>query len=60
MEGLRFGGGGGSGAGFKTGEARKAVGDGMVIVSIVTASYTGEKTSTFAFVIYTQMQKIYV
>lgn len=45
--GLRLGGGGGSGAGFRTGEVRKAVGDGMVIVSIVRVSCTDEKTSTF-------------
>jgi hypothetical protein len=38
VEGLRFGGGGGSGAGFKTGEERKADGDGIVMVSILTAS----------------------
>ena len=36
--GLRFGGGGGSGAGLRTGEERKADGDGIVIVSILTAS----------------------
>jgi hypothetical protein len=33
--GLRLGAGGGSGAGLMTGEVRKAVGDGIVIVSIV-------------------------
>jgi hypothetical protein len=44
--GLRFGGGGGSGACFNTGEDRKADGDGIVIVSILTASYTD--TSTLA------------
>jgi hypothetical protein len=38
VEGLRFGGGGGSGAGFKTGEERNADGDGIDIVSIVAAS----------------------
>jgi hypothetical protein len=44
VEGLRFGGGGGSGAGFKTGEERNADGDGIDIVSIVTASYTDTST----------------
>jgi hypothetical protein len=44
VEGLRFGGGGGSGAGFKTGEDRKAVGDGIVIVSILTISYADPST----------------
>jgi hypothetical protein len=39
--GLRFGTGGGSGAGLMTGEDRKAVGDGMVMVSIVITSCTG-------------------
>jgi hypothetical protein len=33
--GLRLGAGGGSGAGLMIGEVRKAVGDGIVIVSIV-------------------------
>jgi len=37
VEGLRFG-GGGIGAGFNTGEERKADGDGIVIVSILTVS----------------------
>jgi hypothetical protein len=37
VEGLRFA-GGGSGAGLSTGEDRKAVGDGIVIVSILIAS----------------------
>ena len=37
--GLRcFGRGGGSGAGFITGEERKTEGDGIVMVSILTAS----------------------
>jgi len=40
--------GGGSGAGLRTGEARKAVGDGIVMVSIVTASY--RETSTVSAV----------
>ena len=44
VAGLRFGGGGGSGAGFMTGEERKADGDGIVIVSILTASYTATWT----------------
>jgi hypothetical protein len=43
VEDLRFG-GGGSGAGFMTGEDRKADGDGIVIVSILTASYTATWT----------------
>jgi hypothetical protein len=43
--GLRFGGGGGFGAGFNTGEDRNAVGDGIVIVSILTVSYIGPSTS---------------
>lgn len=38
--GLRFGGGGGSEAGCKTGEDRNAVGDGMVMVSISTIALT--------------------
>ena len=38
VEGLRFGGGGGSGAGLITGDERNADGDGIVIVSILTAS----------------------
>lgn len=38
VEGLRLGGGGGSGAGLSTGEDRKADGDGIVIVSILTIS----------------------
>lgn len=38
-----FGGGGGSGAGFRTGEDRKAVGDGITIVSILI-SYKYTKT----------------
>jgi hypothetical protein len=44
--GLRFGGGGGGGfgAGFNTGEDRNAVGDGIVIVSILTVSYIGPST----------------
>lgn len=42
--GLRFG-GGGSGAGLITGEERKAVGEGIVIVSILTVSYTGTSTT---------------
>jgi hypothetical protein len=44
--GLRFGGGGGGGfgAGFNTGEDRNAVGDGIVIVSILTISYIGPST----------------
>jgi hypothetical protein len=42
--GLRFGGGGGFGAGFNTGEDRNAVGDGIVIVSILTISYIGPST----------------
>jgi hypothetical protein len=46
VEGLRFGGGGGSGAGFKTGEERNADGDGIVMVSILTGSYPD--TSTLA------------
>lgn len=45
--GLRFA-GGGSGAGLRTGEARKAVGDGIVMVSIVRASY--RETSTVSAV----------
>lgn len=42
--GLRFGGGGGFGAGFNTGEDRNADGDGIVIVSILTVSYIGPST----------------
>lgn len=41
VEGLRLGvggGGGGSGAGLRTGEERKADGDGIVIVSILKVS----------------------
>jgi hypothetical protein len=45
--GLRFGTGGGSGAGLMTGEAvRKAVGDGIVIVSIVIAWCTDTWTDS--------------
>ncbi len=38
VDGLRFGGEEGFGAGFKTGEERNADGDGIVIVSILTIS----------------------
>jgi hypothetical protein len=38
VDGLRFGGEGAFGAGFKTGEERNADGDGIVIVSILTTS----------------------
>lgn len=47
VEGLRFlGGGGGSGAGFRTGEERKADGLGIVMVSILIASGIEALTST--------------
>jgi len=42
---FRFGGGGGSGAGFNTGDERNAEGDGIVIVSILTVSYTDTSTA---------------
>lgn len=44
MGAFRLGGGGGSGAGLITGEERKAVGDGIVMVSIVITSCMGAWT----------------
>lgn len=58
LDGLRFG-GGGSGAGLmsSSGEARKEVGDGIVIVSILTAPY--RETSTTAAVLLVDEMSLY-